>query len=202
MSWDNFNHTVNGFLDPVFDNDVLRYMIQLFVIVFGGLAAPQIPPTWAPYLSNTYVRILVMITAVWLFDKDPATGILIAVGYFLTINYLLKNNLALTARTRIVSPALVSLLSGGAGPSIKPASVVQAEAQLMQSSIGGGSTGFVTVPEATLSTATSTGASAAIPTYPSGTPATVSSMMATHPAGGVPNAYTPDTLHDFAAVPK
>ena len=159
---------------PFADNDFALSALKIFLTVYGGLAAPKIPLSWSPYFANTYTRILVMMLIIWFFNKDPAVAVLVAVSYYLSIHYLLNKGLQYTAQTGLVPPELSVLVSGGAGPSIKPTSVIQAEAALMQDSVTAlRATGFVTPPEAVVS--------GPVPTIPSGTPANVSSMMATYP---------------------
>jgi len=204
MSIDAFNDTVNGILDSVFANDTTVSILRLFLALYGGLAAPQVPPAWAPYLANSWIRMLVMILIIYIFNKDPATAILVAVGYYLTMHYLMKNSLAQVAQTGVVSQDIAVLISGGSGPTIKPSSVIQAEAEMMQSSVNASkATGFVVPPEAMMASgAPSTASNAGIPTLPSGTPANVSSMMSIQPETDVPLAYTPDDVHDLAIAPK
>jgi hypothetical protein len=200
---DEFNSTVNGILDPVFDNDFILGTLRVFLVLYGGLAAPKLPLSWSPYFANTYTRILVMIFIIWIFNKDPTVAVLVAVGYYLSIHYLLNAGLQWASQTGIVPQELSSLISGGGGPTIKPSSVIQAEAALMQESLAASkATGYVTPPEAVVSGPVSTGAVAGIPTIPSGTAANVPSMMATDPKGGVPVAFTPDHIYDLAVAPR
>lgn len=201
---DDFNSIVNGILDPLLDNEYAIGALRLFLAVYGAKAVPQLPPSWAPYVASTWARLLVMSLIIWIANKDPATAIMIAVCYYLTVHYVLKNGLAQIAQTGIVPQEISDMLSGALGPSIKPQSVVQAEATLMQQSVNSSrASGYLTAPESLLSSGpTSTGANAAIPSIPSGTPSTSSSMMATQPEGGVPHAFVPDDLHDLALAPK
>jgi len=205
MSLYEFNDTVNSILMPVVSDNYVFSFLSLFLVLYGGYAAPKFPLQWSSYASNTWVRMLVMVLILWSFKKDPATGILIAVCYYLTLHYLVKSGLDSIAQTGVVSPEIALLLTGGSGPTIKPASVVQSEVALMQASVNQArAPGYVTTPEAVLSSGpVSTGAVASIPTIPSGTPANSSSMMASDPeGGGVPLAFTPDEVHDLAVAPR
>ena len=105
-----------------------------------------------------------MIMIVWIFNKDPGTSIMVAVSYYLTVHYLMKNCLKRVAETGVVTREIALMISGGSGPTIKPASVVQSEAALMQASVNQQrAPGFVTTPEALLSSGpVSTAAVAAI----------------------------------------
>jgi hypothetical protein len=199
-----FNNTVNSILDPILGNDYIRSSLYLFFIVYGSLAAPSLPPRLAPLFSNSIFRMTIMALVVWIWNKDPAVAIMVAVSYFITMHYLMQNGLAEILRTGIVSPEVAIMISGGGGPSLKPSSVIQAEAQLMQASVNNSkSPGFISAPEALLSSGpVSTTAVAGIPSVPSETKATTASMMATYPEGGMPQAFTPDDIHDLAIAPK
>jgi hypothetical protein len=126
------------------------------------------------------------------------------VTYYLMVHYLVKNSLQNVAMTGIVTSDIATLISGGGGgPTIKPTSVVTAEASLMQASVNSArAPGYVTQPQALLSSGDSTGAGVAVSSVPSGTPANVSSMMSSSSnKGGVPVAFTPDEVQDLAVAP-
>ena len=135
LSFDDFNSTVNSAFQPVTSNPVLWNFIKLFLILYGGLAAPSMPPRLAPYFTNSYFRIAFMALIIWVADRDPSMSIMIAVAYFLTLKYLLKNGMDEVVNTGYVSPAVASLVTGGTGPGIKPDAVKAAEAQALQISV-------------------------------------------------------------------
>jgi hypothetical protein len=203
MSFNNFNDTVNDFLDPIFANPAILSTVKLFLVLYGALAAPKLPLMFGPYFANSYFRMAFMAFIIWIANKDPALAVVIAVGYALSMNYFVQNGLQQVSQTGVVSPDVAIVISGGGGPSIKPQSVIQAEAHLMQASVNNAkATGYVTPPEAVLTSGPpSTSSNAGIPVIPAGQPATNPSMMAVNPEGGVPHAFTPDSVHDLAVAP-
>lgn len=200
---DVFNSTTNSVLDPVFANPAIASTLKLFLVLYGGLAAPSIPSKVAPLFTNSLFRIFIMFLIVWTFNHDPALSIIVAVVYFLSLTYLVKNSLAQVQQTGVVTPEIALVISGGNGPSIKSSSVKQQEASLMQSSVDASkSPGYLVSPEAVLDGPGSTVASAHIPTTPSGNLAENPSMMASSPDGGVPLAYSSESLSGLASVPE
>lgn len=200
---DSFNRTVNSLLDPFFSNPYFSAGAKILLVLFGGLAAPQVPAKLGPYFANSYVRVIAMALIIWIFNHDPALSILSATVFFMLMNYTTKNAVQQAVSTGIVTPEVAVVISGGGGPSIKPKSVMQAEASLMQTSVNKGTeSGFITPPKAMLASGdASTAANAGIPNVPSETPANVSSMMAQSPSSeDVPLAYTPDGVFDLAKI--
>ncbi len=196
----NFNDMVNNALDPIFQNPVLSSAIKLFLVLYGGLAAPKLPVKLAPLFANSYFRMAVMTMIIWIANKDPAIALLVAVGYFLSMSYLVKNSVAQVQQTGVVTPEIAVVISGGSGPSIKPSSVVNAESSLMQQSVNSSKEkGYVVTPEAVMSGPVSTAANAGVPVIPSGNAADDPSMMA-HGGGNVPSAFVPDGVHDLASI--
>ena len=51
MSLDDFNGTVNGFMDPFTSNEYIFTALNIFLGLYGSLAAPKIPVSWSPYLA-------------------------------------------------------------------------------------------------------------------------------------------------------
>lgn len=201
----NFNDMVNSALDPILGNQYISAALKLFLVLYGGLGAPKVPVRFGPIFTNSYSRMAVMALMLWTANKDPALSLMVAVTWFLTMNYVVKNSLLEVQQTGIVSPDIAITISGGSGPSIKSSSTIQAEASLMQASVDSGKApGFVTPPEAVLTSGpVSTGSVAAIPTSPSGNSAANPSMMAITPEGAsdVPLAFTPSEIQDLAFAP-
>lgn len=203
MDFSQLNNSLNNVLDPIFGTKLGKGFLMMFLFMFGGLAAPKLPLSWAPVFTNSLFRVLFLAMLVWISNKDPTVAIVCAGVFMLTMHYFTQNAIKHVAQTGVVSPEVAIVISGGSGPSIKSKDVVQAEARLMQASVDASkAAGFVTPPQATLSSSTSnTIANTSIPNVPSGTPATSTSMMAASPSGGIPTAVTPDHVHDLAKAP-
>jgi hypothetical protein len=169
-----FNNSVNAILNPIFDNEIGNAVLKISLILYGAMAAPRLPVALSPYISNAWVKILIMILIIWIWNKDPGVAILVAVGYYLTIHYILKNGLEWVERTGVVPTGLSNVLSGSTVP----------------------------IPAAVTSESKSTNASAEISTSPSHTAANVPSMMDVTSSNGTPKAFTPEHIHDFAAAPR
>lgn len=193
------NDSVNSVLDPVFQNDTLSAFIKLFLVLYGGYAAPQLPVSFAPYMANTYTRIAIMVMLIWIWNHDPGVAIVVSVCYYLSLHYLMKNGLSQIAQTGTVSEDISNLISGGPNLTIKPSSVIRAEAQMMQASVNASAGSG---PQAMLSSGVSTASSAVIPNVISSTSANAPTMMDVHPEHSVPLAHTPDDIHSLAVAPK
>jgi hypothetical protein len=192
-----FNNQVNGILDPIYSNQILFNGLKMILLIYGSLAAPRLPPSFAPYLASTYARIAIMAFIIWIWNKDPGVAIAVAVVYYLTLHYLMQNSLQQVADTGLVSEDVSVLVSGANGPTIKPASVVLAEKQMMQQSVN--ASGHA--PQAMLATGPSTPGFVTVPTVPSGTPSNVPSMMDVSAGSSVPQATVPDHVQNLAAAP-
>ena len=201
-SLSDFNDLVNDNLS-VLDNPYIAASLKLFLVLYGGLAAPKLPVRFGKFFSHSVFRMAVLALILWTGNKDPALSLVIAVSWLLTMDYFTKNSLKQVASTGNVSQDVSIIISGGGGPSIKSSSQIQAEASLMQAAVTAGKApGFVTPPEAVLTSGpTSTGSNASIPTVPSGNAANNPSMMSAEPEGGVPLAFTPDSIQDLAVAP-
>lgn len=130
-----FNTMVNQTLDPLVSNQVVFGVLKILLICYGSLAAPKVPVQLAGLFSNTYFRVAYMFFIIWVFNHDPGLAILIAVTYFMSMNYLVQNSVTQVEQTGVVTPEIAILISGGSGPSIKSESVMTAEAHLMQQSV-------------------------------------------------------------------
>ncbi len=89
MSFDlgGYNALVNGYMAPL-ETPVLSAVLRLFLVLYGGLAAPSLPPAILKLFDNAAFRIAVMALIVWTANKDPATAILISVGFVVGFNTL------------------------------------------------------------------------------------------------------------------
>lgn len=181
------------------DDPVVSQVLMLCLILYGSLAAPQLPPKVAVIFTNTYFRIAVMTFILWTANRNPTLALLAAVVFFMSLHYATKNALTQVARTGQVSPNVAVIISGGNGPSIKPDAVKSFEASLMQSSVQEGK--FKVVPEATLS---STGApkaeGSALSVIPSGVAANQPVMTAAATSGS-PKPFVSDPQNQLAPVP-
>lgn len=84
-----FNNSTSGFLAPL-DGPIARPLIFLFIILYAGLVAPQLPDTVKNWYSHPAFRIAFMFLILYTGNKDPAVSIAIAVAFLVIVN--LANN--------------------------------------------------------------------------------------------------------------
>lgn len=81
----NFNQTVNNVLDPLMDPNI-RSVLLLFLMLYGGLAAPSLPPTWKRSFDSIYFRVIMLALIIWITNRDPAIGIAAAIVFIVVLN--------------------------------------------------------------------------------------------------------------------
>src|SRR5947208_695228 len=136
---DQINESINSVLDPVFENPAVSAVLKLVLVLYASLAAPSIPPKYAPIFANSYFRIVFLALVVWTYSRDPALSVMLATVYFLIMTYLVHNSVAQVKQTGVVTPEIAVLISGGSGLGIKSEQVMQAESHSMQQSVAGSS---------------------------------------------------------------
>lgn len=130
-----FNTTVNSGLQ-VFDTPIGSQLLKLFLVLYGGLAAPSLTPKTSQWFSNTYVRVLVLVLILWVINRDPSFSILMAAVYLISLHFSTKNAIKEVATNGgIVTPEVSIIVSGGSGISVKPSQVIKEEAKVMQESV-------------------------------------------------------------------
>lgn len=129
-----FNATVNSSLSFL-DDPIVGGFLKLFLVLYGGLAAPSLPPKVAALFTNTYFRIVILGLVLWIANRDPALSVMIATVFFVSLSYATKNAVTQVVTTGKVTPEVAVIISGGSGPSIKPAGVVQQEARIISESV-------------------------------------------------------------------
>lgn len=82
-----YNSQVNAVLSPL-DNPYVSGLLRIFLIVYGGLAAPHLPPAVLKWFDYVPFRILLLALIVWTANHDPAIAVLIAVAFFVSVNTL------------------------------------------------------------------------------------------------------------------
>lgn len=130
----NVNATLNRALSDVNVRDTLR----LFLILYGGLAAPTMPLSFSKHLSNTWVRLAVLVLMLWVANQDVGLAVLIATVYLVSMTFATKRAIQQVTETMSVSEDARMILASNSGPSIKPDSVIDAEHQIMDYCVGNG----------------------------------------------------------------
>lgn len=133
MSIAEFNNTINSLLNPAISNVYVNGFLKIFLVLYGSLAAPEIPSKAAPLFSNTIFRLTVMSLIVWSYNNDPALSILVAVVYFVSMHYLSKKLTKEAFSTGVVTTDTAAFFSGGSGPGIKTEREMRLDATKLQS---------------------------------------------------------------------
>ena len=81
----NFNNTVNNVLDPLNDPNI-RSAVMLFLVLYGGLAAPALPPSWKGKFDNIFFRFGMLAMILWTGSRDPGVAIVAAVVFIVVLN--------------------------------------------------------------------------------------------------------------------
>jgi uncharacterized membrane protein YjdF len=84
---ENFNQIVNDFLEPLEDQYISNFL-QLFLVLYAGLAAPKLPRKFLQFLDVVPIQIFVLFLVVWKGTRDPSTSLIVAVALFVSVNTL------------------------------------------------------------------------------------------------------------------
>lgn len=85
MDFSSFNDQVNGVLDPLND-PTIKSILTLFLVMYGGLAAPSLPPSIRSMFSKIYFRIAVLFLILWIANKDAGLSIAVAIAFLASVN--------------------------------------------------------------------------------------------------------------------
>ena len=71
------------------DSDkIISSVLSLFLVLYGGLAAPKLPNSIAKLFKNTVFRLLILSLVVYMTSKDTSTSILIVVAFVISMQTL------------------------------------------------------------------------------------------------------------------
>ena len=82
-----YNSQVNSVLSPL-DNPSVSAFLRLVLILYGSMAAPHLPDFVLKWFNFVPFKIFILFLIVWTANHDPAIAILMAVGFFATMNVL------------------------------------------------------------------------------------------------------------------
>lgn len=83
-----YNNQINGLFSPQLDSPIVSSVLRLVLILYGALAAPHLPDQVLKWFDNVPFRLLILFLIVYTANKDPATALLIAVAFFVSVNTL------------------------------------------------------------------------------------------------------------------
>lgn len=84
----NILKTVESYLNIGKSNNYLTAALTIFVILYGSLAAPKLPPFIANLFNNPIFRLLCLFTIAWLASRNAQVAIIVAVVFTLVMNML------------------------------------------------------------------------------------------------------------------
>lgn len=83
---------LTGPIDNLFktlDSDkIVSSVLSLFLVLYGGMAAPKLPMSIAKLFKNTIFKLLIMSLIVYMTSKDTSTSILIVVAFVISMQTL------------------------------------------------------------------------------------------------------------------
>ena len=83
---------LTGPIDNLFktlDSDkIVSSVLSLFLVLYGGMAAPKLPMSIAKLFKNTIFKLLIMSLIVYMSTKDTSTSILIVVAFVISMQTL------------------------------------------------------------------------------------------------------------------
>lgn len=81
---------VDKTMSDLFSNSYSSAIITLFLVLYGGLAAPKLPSFVADLFENPVFRIIVLSLIVYKGQRDPAMALMIGIGFTVTLNMINK----------------------------------------------------------------------------------------------------------------
>ena len=92
-------------VDDLFNNKYFFSTLSLFLVMYGGLAAPKLPINIAMWFEKPIIRILIFFLIAYLSTKNQSLALITAVGMVITLQTLSKHK---------INGELVNLLIGKA----------------------------------------------------------------------------------------
>jgi|APSaa5957512622_1039677.scaffolds.fasta_scaffold251392_1 hypothetical protein len=92
----NFNidfGTISKKVDDLFNNKYFFSTLSLFLVMYGGLAAPKLPVYITKWFENPIVRILIFFLIAYLGTKNQSLAIITAVCLVITLQTLSKQKM-------------------------------------------------------------------------------------------------------------
>jgi hypothetical protein len=87
------NNTLDNYL-KVLDNEYVSGFLRLFIMLYAGLAAPELPKKIADLFKKDVFKIVIFILILLVARKKPDIAILTAVAFMLTIQTINKYDIA------------------------------------------------------------------------------------------------------------
>ena len=82
-----YNADVNSALGPL-DNPAVAGFLKLFLVMYGGMVAPHLPPSVLQWFQYPAFKIAVLFLILWTGSRDPSMAILISTVFYTSLNVL------------------------------------------------------------------------------------------------------------------
>jgi hypothetical protein len=90
---DSLNQTLNVLLKPLKSNDIGMSLLKLSLVLYGGLAAPSLPPQFKQLFDNPVVKTSIFFLILYVNQKDPRTALISIMAFMTSIRFLNKKTL-------------------------------------------------------------------------------------------------------------
>ncbi len=80
--------SVDQYLNMAFTNPYTKSILTLFLVLYGGLAAPKLPESLLKLFDNQMFRIIILALIVYMGQKDAMFAIMMAVAFVISMNTL------------------------------------------------------------------------------------------------------------------
>jgi hypothetical protein len=87
---DQFDRTMTGTLSSIDNNPYLSSALSLFLVLYAGLAAPQLPEYVARLFDNPLFKLLMFFLVAYSARKNPTVAIIASVGLMVSLHTLTK----------------------------------------------------------------------------------------------------------------
>lgn len=82
---DSITETLDTVLEPLHKNPTLFTFVSLFLILYGSLAKPQLPPIMRQLFDNAIFRVIILSSILLRNGNDIQLSLMIAIAYVYTI---------------------------------------------------------------------------------------------------------------------
>lgn len=87
---DSSYNLVDGSLKKIFADKNLSVLVTMFLVFYGGLAAPELPDLISSLFENPIFRVFILSIIVFKGNKTPQLSIMISLCYILILDKITK----------------------------------------------------------------------------------------------------------------
>merc|ERR1712166_171404 len=79
---------ITDYVNKIFDNKYTSTILTMFLVLYGGLAAPKLPIGIKNLFKNSVFRIMILSLIVYNGNKNPKVSLIIAVIFLISMQQL------------------------------------------------------------------------------------------------------------------